>query len=559
MLAPSPAPVNAPTLDPAVFSGSACGPDGLECGRLLREGLGMRLHDFLDHHARDRPESEFAVYAGRKLSYADARAEANRIANALIGAGLQTGDRVAFLAKNCIEYALFYFGASKAGVVPVPLNYRLAPPEWRYIVADAGARLLVARGELAAAIDPIRGDLASVDRWVALDTPPPTGWESYAGWVDGADTGPPARRVDEDDDVYQMYTSGTTGRPKGAVLSHRGLCANLFQLLTVLSGEPGRRVLIVAPFYHAAAAVTAFSAISWGGSLYIQEEFDPAETVRALDEEEIFITTLVPAMIQACLMLGSSVTEREYRGLRRILYGASPIAERTLRRAMDVFGCEFVQAYGMTETTAVLTFLLPEDHRKALAGQPQLLLSAGRAVVGTELRIVDEQDRPVENGTIGEICARGPQLMRGYWNLPDATEAALRNGWMHTGDAGTLDDEGYLFVQDRTQDMIVSGGENVYPREVEDVIFQHPAVADVAVIGVPNQQWGEAVKAIVVLRDGADANADEIIDFCRGRLGGYKRPRSVDFAAELPRNPSGKVLKRELREPFWKGQHRRVS
>ncbi|MEE8509156.1 MAG: long-chain-fatty-acid--CoA ligase [Myxococcota bacterium] len=519
----------------------------------------MRLHDFLDHHARDRPESEFAVHAGRKLSYADAQAEANRIANALIGAGLEAGDRVAFLAKNCIEYVLFYFGASKAGVVPVPLNYRLAPPEWRTIVADAGARLLVARGEFAAAIDPIRGDLASVDRWVALDTPPPTGWESYAGWIDGADTGPPARRVDEDDDVYQMYTSGTTGRPKGAVLSHRGLCANLFQLLTVLSGEPGRRVLIVAPFYHAAAAVTAFSAITWGGSLYIQEEFDPAETVRALDEEEIFSATLVPAMIQACLMMDSSVTEREYRGLRRILYGASPIAERTLRRAMDVFGCEFVQAYGMTETTAVLTFLLPEDHRKALAGHPHLLLSAGRAVVGTELRIVDEQDRPVENGTIGEICARAPQLMRGYWKLPDATEATLRNGWMHTGDAGTLDDEGYLFVQDRTKDMIVSGGENVYPREVEDVIFQHPAVADVAVIGVPNEQWGEAVKAIVVLRDGAAASADEIIDFCRGRLGGYKRPRSVDFAAELPRNPSGKVLKRELREPFWKDQRRRVS
>ena len=519
----------------------------------------MRLQDFLDYGATLRPESEFAVQAGRKLTYGDARAEANRIANALIDGGLQSGDRVAILANNCIELALLYFGTAKAGVVPVPLNYRLAPPEWRYIVNDAGARLVVARGGFAQAIDGVRAELPSVERWLALDAQPPPGWESYASWLDRADSRTPERRVEDSADAYQMYTSGTTGRPKGAVVSHRALCANLFQLRTLLAGNPGQRVLVVAPLYHAAAAVTAFSATTWGGSLYLQEEFDPAETVRVLDEEQIFSTTLVPAMIQACLVMVPGIAEREYRDLSHIVYGASPIAEQTLRRAMEVFRCEFAQAYGMTETTAVLTCLLPEDHRKALAGRPELLLSAGRPLLGTEIAVVDPEDRRHPSRTTGEICGRGPQLMRGYWNLPEASEAALRDGWMHTGDAGYLDDEGYLYVQDRTKDMIVSGGENIYPREVEDVLFQHPAVADVAVIGVPSEHWGEEVKAIVVLRQGSSATSDEIVDFCRGALGGYKRPRSVDFVAALPRNPSGKVLKRELREPYWKGHDRRVS
>jgi acyl-CoA synthetase (AMP-forming)/AMP-acid ligase II len=213
----------------------------------------------------------------------------------------------------------------------------------------------------------------------------------------------------------------------------------------------------------------------------------------------------------------------------------------------------------MTETTAVLTYLFPADHKLAVSERPELLLSAGRPVVGTELRIVDDDDQPVPNGTIGEIVARGPQLMRGYWNLAEESAEALRGGWMHTGDAGIMDDEGYIFIQDRVKDMIVSGGENVYPRSVEDVLFQHPAVADVAVIGVPDEQWGETVKAIVVLKQDATATAEELIEHCRGKLGGFERPRSVDFVSELPRNPSGKVIKRQLREPFWAGHTRRVA
>jgi len=517
----------------------------------------MRLHDTLDYRAREHGGEDFAVHGDRRVTYAEAREAANRLAHALVGEGLEVGDRVAFLSKNSIEYAIFYYAASKAGVVPVPLNYRLAPPEWQFIVNDAGARLLVAQPELAEAIAPVRDALDPVKRFLAVGSDVP-GWEPWDEFVRSGAPEPPDRLVTADDDVYQMYTSGTTGRPKGAVIQHRALAAQLHQAVMAFGGSPGDRALIVAPLYHAAAGVTTFCTVQTGGTLYIQEEFAPAEVVRALSEERIRTSLLVPAMIQFCLGAVPDVAERDYDALELVVYGASPIAEATLRRALEVFRCDFIQGYGMTETTAAATYLYPADHRAALEGRSELLLSAGRPLLGTEIRVVDADDRPVPTGTIGEVCIRGPQLMRGYWNRPDATEEALRGGWMHTGDAGSLDEEGYLFIQDRVKDMIVSGGENVYPREIEDVLFEHPGVADAAVIGVPDAKWGETVKAIVVRKD-EGTSADDVLAFCRGKLAGYKQPRSVDFVDALPRNPSGKVLKKELREPYWKGHERRVG
>jgi fatty-acyl-CoA synthase len=521
----------------------------------------MRLHDYLDYRAREHAPDEFAVQGDRRITYGDVLSEVNRLANALIAAGLQPGDRIAILSKNSIEYAVTYFAASKAGVVPVPLNYRLAAAEWAYIINDSGAKLLIVQDEYVSAIDAIRGELTSVQRFVAVDVDGMEGWGGYRAMVAKQSAQPPERagQIAEDDDVYQMYTSGTTGHPKGAVITHRALAAQLTQVTALIRIDAGQRGLIAVPMYHAAGAVSTFVTIYWGGALFIQSDFNPVEVVRALDEERVGTTTLVPAMIQAILVFVPDAGKRKYKDLRQITYGASPIAEETLRRAMDVFKCDFAQAYGMTETTAVLTYLFPEDHKRAVKEQPDLLLSAGRPVLGTEVRIVDENDKPVPNGAIGEVIARGPQLMRCYWNLGDESAEALRGGWMHTGDAGTMDDYGYIYIQDRVKDMIVSGGENVYPRVVEDVLFQHPAVGDAAVIGVPHEQWGETVKAIVVLKEGASATEEEIIEFCRGRLGGFERPRSVDFANELPRNPSGKVLKRQLREPFWAGHKRRVA
>jgi acyl-CoA synthetase (AMP-forming)/AMP-acid ligase II len=518
----------------------------------------MRLHDMLDYRAREHAEADFAIQGDRRISYREALAQANRWANAFLDEGLEPGDRVAWLSKNSIEHVILYYAASKAGVVPVPLNYRLAPPEWTFIVNDASAKLLVAQPEFADAMGAERDALDSVKRFFVVNGER-AGWESFEAFADAGSPTAPEREVHPDDDAYQMYTSGTTGRPKGAIIQQRAVTSQLHQALMAFGGGPGQRTLIVAPLYHAAAAVTTFCTVQMGGTLYVQEDFVPAEVVRALSEERIRMALLVPAMIQFCLVAVPDVAERDYSGLELIVYGASPIAEKTLREALDVFQCDFIQGYGMTETTAAATYLYPQDHRLALAGRSELLLSAGRPLLGTRVRVVDEQDRPLPNGTIGEVVIQGPQLMRGYWNREEASAEALRGGWMHTGDAGILDDEGYLYIQDRVKDMIVSGGENVYPREIEDVLFQHPGVADAAVIGIPDEKWGEAVKAIVVKQAGEDPSEEDILAFCRGKLGGYKQPRSVDFVEALPRNPSGKVLKKELREPYWKGHDRRVG
>jgi acyl-CoA synthetase (AMP-forming)/AMP-acid ligase II len=494
------------------------------------------------------------------MTYGEARAAVNQLANALIGTGLQIGDRLAILSKNSIEYVLLYFAASKAGVVPVPLNYRLAPTEWAYILNDAGVKLLIVEGGFIDAINSVREELQPVTKFICADGGETPGWDNYRQWVSTQPTTPPERVITEDYDLYQMYTSGTTGHPKGAVLTHRAVIANLVQIGMLLRVQAGERLLLTMPLFHSGGAnVVAFQSVYGGGSLYIQADFTPVEVIRALSEEHIHVATLVPAMIQSCLMTVPDIAQRRFEDLRLIAYGASPIAEPTLRQAMEVFKCDFLQGYGMTETTVLMACLLPADHQRALREKPALLLSAGRPLAGTEVRIVDADDTPASNGTIGEIVARGPQLMKGYWHRPEATAETLRGGWLHTGDAGVMDDEGYIYIQDRVKDMIVSGGENVYPRIIEEVLFQHPAIADAAVIGVPDERWGETIKAIVVRRQGMTATTEDIMEFCRGKLGGFERPRSVDFVDALPRNPSGKVLKRVLREPYWAGQQRRVA
>ncbi len=517
----------------------------------------MLVHQHLEYWARAEPERLAATDGVTQWSYRALDERANQVGHALDALGVGPGSRFAVVAKNCLDWLAIYYGAFKVGAVPVPLNTRLAPREWVHLVRDSGARVLVAQAQFASAVDGIRAELPDLAQTVAIGDY--EGWRSFEALVHAASTSSPDVSLDPDDDLVQMYTSGTTARPRGAVLTHRAVDASLFQKSMPLTSVHGRGALVVLPLFHVGGASGAMIHVARGATMHVMADFDAAACVRVLDDADLAIATLAPAMIQAMLVSVPDVADRRYEDLELMIYGASAIAEDTLRRAMDVFGCDFLQSYAMTEASASIAYLLPEDHRRALAGRPELLQACGRPLAGTEVRVVDPDDHDVPHGEVGEILVRGPQLMKEYWGLPDATAHALRGGWLHTGDAGRVDPDGYLYLSDRITDMIVSGGENISPREIEDVLFDLPQVADCAVIGVPDDRWGETVKAFVVLRDGETLDADDVVAWCKQHLGGFKQPRSVEFVTELPRTPSGKVLKRELRLPYWAGRDRFVG
>jgi acyl-CoA synthetase (AMP-forming)/AMP-acid ligase II len=519
----------------------------------------MRLHEFIEFFARETPASPCVEMGEVSLDYRAANSYCNRMAHAFLDVGMQKGDRLAWLSRNCIEAMLVSYAASKVGVVPTPLNYRLAPPEWAYIIGDSGARVLVVEHEMCAGVDRIRDKLEKVEHFICLGDAP-AGWTSFAQWMEGRSGDNPGHQIDAQDDLYQMYTSGTTGMPKGAVLSQRAIESNTRMIsLAVNMRVCDTRFLLVMPMYHAGGSIGHQCTVSCGGSVLIHRDFDPVAVVRDLQEKEITNCTLVPAMIQACLVNVPDIAERSFPHLRLMGYGASPIAEETLRQAMAGFGCGFLQVFGMTETTACATLMADHVHRRAVAGEPHLLLSCGRAAPGTRVKIVDEARLEVPIGEIGEIAVSGPQLMKQYWNMPEATADTIENGWLYTGDAALMDEEGFVYIQDRIKDMIVSGGENIYPKEIENALFEHPNVADAAVIGIPDEKFGEAILAFVATRNGEAMELEEMIGFCRERLAGYKVPRKVEFIAEIPRNPSGKILKKDLRKPYWEGIGRRVG
>ena len=521
----------------------------------------MLLHEYLEKAAGEQPDFLFSEFENKKLTYKQADKLANKLANALSGEGITKGDRFAFLSKNSVEMGVMYYAASKIGAVPVPINYRLADKEWEYIINDSGSKLIIVRSEeYTNRIEGISGNLTNIKKFVGINSVIQNPlWQDFYKWIDSQSEDKPSSNISEDDDVYQMYTSGTTGHPKGAILLQRNVAANIRQYLSSLTLPRPARTLMVAPMYHAAAMINMCGCVAIGGTLVIQEDFLPNDVVECLANEKITHTILVPAMIQACLVMAPDVDKHSYSDLDQIHYGASPIAPDTLKRAMDVFKCKFAQGFGMTENVALLCALTHEDHNRGLNEKPELLKSCGKPATDTIIEIRDENDNPLPVGEIGEICAYGPQIMRGYWNKDQETMKALKDGWLHTGDAGKMDEEGYIYIQDRIKDMIVSGGENVYSLEVESALFAHPEVVDAAVIGIPDEKYGEAVKACIVKKEGSSLSEEQLIDFCKDKIASYKKPRSVDFISEVPRNASGKVLKKKLREPYWAGRDRQVS
>jgi acyl-CoA synthetase (AMP-forming)/AMP-acid ligase II len=511
------------------------------------------LADIPSVHAAERGGHVAVQCEGRTLTYAELDRRAEQVAGLLAAAGAGPGDRIAWLGRSHEAYFEIFFGAARARVCLAPINARLAVPEIAFILQDSGADLFFVTPEFFAAAQSV---VSLVDRPIRLIGLRETceGFDSYEALRDAAS---PAATAEPrlEDDVLQLYTSGTTGLPKGVRLDNANYAAFLDLRTQVEGFDYGAddTVLIVMPLFHVAGTNISFSGLAAGGRVIVLPEFSPAAVLRLIEAEKVAHIFLVPAMINM-LLQAPEIEGADLSSLKSVAYGASPISEAVLATATARFGCGFIQFYGMTESTGAGTFLTPSEHKG------ELMRSCGKAWPGMAVKILGEDGAELGVGEIGEIAIWGGMVMAGYWNRPEATaETVSHDRWLKTGDAGYRNAEGYIFVHDRVKDMIVSGGENIYPAEVENAILGCPGVADAAVIGVPDARWGEAVKAIVVAAAGAAPEPDAVIAWARERIAGYKAPKSVDFIDVLPRNASGKVLRRELRKPYWEGHGRLVG
>jgi long-chain acyl-CoA synthetase len=516
------------------------------------------IADIVRAHSADRPDAVALSLGDRQLTWAQLYERARRVATGLRAAGVGAQDRVAFLDKNGFEHFEVLYGASLINAVCVDVNWRLAAPEIAFIVEDAAAKVLVVGPDFVPVVDAIVGDLERAPHVIVIGGHP--GHRDYDEWV-RAQADEDAHAPSTDDDVaLQLYSSGTTGRPKGVMLSNDNLIGLLPFGVEVWEMSPDSVVLVAMPLFHIGGSGWATVGHFIGARLEILREIDFDELVRLLSTGGVTHAFVVPAVLQF-MQLVPGVGEADFSSLQVVVYGASPISEDVLESSMKLLRCKFFQVYGLTETTGAITHLPPADHDPG--GQVRhRLRSCGLPGQGVELRIVDVAtgEDVGEAEVPGEILVRSRQVMKGYWNNPEATRVAIDDsGWFRTGDIGYLDADGYLYIHDRVKDMIVSGGENIYPAEVENVLMSHPAIADVAVIGVPSEKWGESPRAIVVVAPGTETDEGAILAFARERLARFKCPVGVDFTDALPRNPSGKILKKDLRAPYWEGRQRQVN
>lgn len=501
--------------------------------------------------AKERPDGLAFDQDGRTTTYAEADRLTRQLIALLQARDIAPGDRIAWLGKNRDTYFLLYIAAARMGAVMVPVGWRLAPREIAYILSDTEAKLVFADAEFVDIAHGVAADLPANPEVIEAEAA-----RTAAGGFEPADYTPPA----PDNPVLQLYTSGTTGNPKGAMLTN----ANLFALRNpgIAAGldyqfyEPGDCMLVAMPCAHIGGTGLVNIAISNGIRSIVQAEFTPVGVIDAIvaGATHMFI---VPAALQMVVQ-HPRAPSTDFSNLKYLMYGAAPMPLELLKEAVRTMPTtKFLQAYGMTETTGTISILPPEDH--SLEGN-QRMRSAGKACPGVEIQVRGPNNVEVPRGEIGEVCILSPTNTPGYWKLPEATAKTIDpDGWLHTGDAGVMDEDGYVYIQDRIKDMIISGGENVYPAEVESAIYGHPAIAEVAVIGVPSAKWGEEVKACVVAKPGMEVDEADVIAWTRERIAAFKAPKSVDVIPVMPRNASGKILRRELRAPYWEGQERQVS
>jgi long-chain acyl-CoA synthetase len=517
--------------------------------------------DIVRTYAAEKPAATMVSFGDQKVTWAQGDERSSRVAQAIMAAGVDPQERVAFLEKNSIEYFEVLFGCSKANVVDVSVNWRLAAPEIEYTVNDSEAKILIVGADFFAAVEAIEKNFTTVKTIVAIGEHPR--WPNYNDWIGAHDAIDPKAPPKESDVAFQLYTSGTTGLPKGVMTAN----SSLFQLLTNVLGPWGMdatsKNIATMPLFHIGGSGWALAGMFTGAETLLVRDPNPAVLLNLMSEHKATNAFFVPALL-AFMAMTPGAADGDYSSMRSVVYGASPITNEVLVASMNTLKCPHIQVFGMTETTGAITELSPQDHDPN-GPRAHLLRSAGKPYGWVELKIVDvDSGVTLPANEVGELWTRSSQNMLGYWNKPEETAKTItEDGWLKTGDAGYLDENGYLFLTDRVKDMIVSGGENVYPAEVENALASHPAIAEVAVIGVPSERWGETVKAVVVLKPDAKADADSIapsiIAHAKERLAGYKCPTSVDVIDALPRNPTGKVLKKDLREPYWEGQTRRIN
>ncbi len=514
------------------------------------------LGDLLRRQRRERPDALAIRFQGEDLSYAQLWQRAARVAQALTRMGAKPGSRVAHCERNSAICFELLFGCALIGAVLVPVNWRLARGEIAWVLQDAQPVLLVADPAFDAAVQAARSLGIA---WVSTEPAGAAGRDdapAYAHWRDAAPCDDPAASVALDDVAVQMYTSGTTGRPKGAMLSHRAVNTVRIGQRAGWSRWRGDDVCLISmPLFHIGGVGTALACLCAGARMVLVRDFDAAQFLALIGSEGITRLFLVPAAIQMLLDHPAAATT-DFGRVQYISFGSSPMQLPLLERAMALFGCGFVQVYGLTESSGTVVANPVERGELPTARR---LASVGRALDGVQLRIAMAEGSEARTGEAGEVQVRSAAAMQGYWRLPDATaEAFTPDGWLRTGDVGTLDADGYLYLIDRLKDMIISGGENVYPAEVEAALLRVPGVKEVAVIGVPDRRWGEAVTAVVVPQPGAQVDEAAVIAAARTMLAGYKVPKSIVLREALPRNAAGKVLRRELRAPFWQHTGRQI-
>lgn len=501
----------------------------------------MNVGFLLSNSAAKHPLQEAVVSDYSRLTYARFEERSARLSDAMLKAGLKKGDRVCLLFHNGSPFVEVYFAAVRVGLVATPVNFRFVGEEIAFILNDSGASALFHGPEFRAVAEEVRDRCQEVRFTVCPGGG--AGVLDYEDFLARGNPRPPDPGISESDQCQLMYTSGTTGRPKGAVITHGNVLWNLMNTILGREDRAGQVSVIVGPLYHTAALNNHFTIqLALGGKSVLISRFDPEELLRVIQREQVNVISGAPAFYHL-LMQHPRAWSYDRSSITKCTAGADKLSKETKRKLLEFFPktCGVYDVYGCTEASPCITILTAEQSKDKHG-------SVGKALPFLQAMVVDELDNPVPSGQVGELVCKGPNVMQGYHRLPEATAQAIRNGWLHTGDLAFMDDEGFFYIVDRKKDMIVSGGENIYPREIEEVLLCHPAIADAAVVGEPDELWGESVKAAVVLKKGAALGSREVIEYCKIHLAGYKKPRKVVFMDALPRNASGKVLKQRLRE-----------